>query len=727
MARSLPITFQHDRPQVETDLYGRKSFAEQVGRLLALPPASPGIVVGIEGPWGSGKTTVVRYIVEALKTASKTHPIVVEFNPWMLAGADALVEALLTELASGIGMDGRKKRAKKSLEAAGKILGYAGLLRHLKYLKYVPGVSLVGVAADTVGTALHDAGELAIKAADTADNARKVVEETEKLVSVKAGLGERKKAVIKALGKLDRSIVVIVDDLDRLTPDEIKAVFRTIKAVADFPRVAYLLAYDRNVISESLGGGPIAGGEAYIEKIVQVAYPISPAFPWQLQGHITGEITSLLERINRELEPFESELFARATSIACNLCRYPRDIVRLTNRLTLSLESTKHEVNAADVIVAEALFQRFPKIREAVVRNPEQFTGAFWSIADEARATDWSMYFTRSKEERRTAWQAHLPEDKADNAAATAALRCLFPLTGGVGPSSYPRSQLRLSELSRLIRFFALTSVAGVHEVADIHNMLAEPSQIGELLQEVDYNSAAEIVNHMTAYLDTAKAVDGVGVARQLLKACLANKPDMAAGRDFSRAVAILLANCLEICGETAHDIITDFVSSAPLTYALDFLTITGMSHGEVRGVDSYKISEAPVFVADASVIASSIDLWRRRAGASMTSGKVMAENDFFAVLYGLGNLGRASRNADAIDAFRRFCTDVKGGLEFFLETARPFKQFQAELFYYYVWDADEMAGLLETSSVSDQYSWYLTCLRDDKAVREFIKARNDG
>ncbi|MFM0658820.1 KAP family P-loop NTPase fold protein, partial [Paraburkholderia sediminicola] len=379
--------FQHDQPQVTNDLYSRKPFAEQLGRLLVLPPKSPGVVIGVEGPWGSGKTTVVRYIIESLKTAADGAPIVVEFNPWMLAGADALVEALLTELASGIGMNAGKKRAKKSLDAAGKILGYAGLLRHLKYLKYVPGVSLVGVAADTVGTALHEAGKLANKAGENADNAKKIVEEAEKLVSVKAGLSERKREVIKALAKLDRSIVVIVDDLDRLTPDEIKAVFRTIKAVADFPRVAYLLAYDRNVVSESLGGGPVAGGNAYIEKIVQVAYPISPAFPWQLQSHISGELASLLKRIHRELEPFESELLGRATTLTCSLCRYPRDIVRLMNRLTLSLTSTTHEVNASDVIVAEALFQRFPGIRDAVVQNPEQFTGFFWSVEEEASST----------------------------------------------------------------------------------------------------------------------------------------------------------------------------------------------------------------------------------------------------------------------------------------------------------------------------------------------------
>jgi hypothetical protein len=722
-----PASFQHDQPQVKSDLYGRKTFAERLGQLLVLPPDSPGIVIGIEGPWGSGKTTVVRYIVESLKKSAGEPPIIVEFNPWMLAGADALVEALLTELASGIGTESGKKKAKKSLEAAGKILGYAGLLRHLKYLKYVPGASLVGVAADVVGNALHEAGEVATKAAVAADDAKKVVEEAEKLMAVKVGLAQRKKEVVKALKKLNRSIVVVVDDLDRLTPDEIKAVFRTIKAVADFPRVAYLVAYDRNVISESLGGGPIAGGDAYIEKIVQVTYPISPAFPWQLHAHVAKELGELLTRVERGLESFERELIGRATALTCSLCRYPRDIVRLSNRLTLSLASTKHEVNAADVIVAEALFQRFPKIREALVQNPEQFTGSYWSVENEVISTDWSMYLSVSKDERREAWKMHLPEDKSDITVATAALKFLFPLTTGVSPRSSPLSHLRLSDLSRLIRFFARTSVAGVHEVSDIHSLLAGPMQVGELLNDLDSSKAAEMVNHMTAYFDTARAVDGPGIVRALIRSCTVEKLTVPGAREFSRAVALLAATCLHHCGASTSEVVDEFVAKAPLTYGLDFLSHVGMSHGEIRGVDEYKVREATKFIEDPSVLSSAVNLWRKRAETSVTSGAVMASEDFFTVLYGLANLGHNAKNVDAIAPFRVLCSEVSGGLEFFLTAARPFREFQVDVFFLYVWSADEMAALVEKSPLSSEYDWYVTRLKADPQAREYIDKRNNS
>ena len=39
-----------------------------------------------------------------------------------------------------------------------------------------------------------------------------------------------------------RRIVVMIDDIDRLTSEEIRQVFRAVKSVGDFPNVTYLLS-----------------------------------------------------------------------------------------------------------------------------------------------------------------------------------------------------------------------------------------------------------------------------------------------------------------------------------------------------------------------------------------------------------------------------------------------------------------------------------------------------
>lgn len=54
-----------------------------------------GLVVGVLGPWGSGKTSFVNIPRQSFARAEIS---VVDFNPWMFSGAEQLVSAFFTEL-----------------------------------------------------------------------------------------------------------------------------------------------------------------------------------------------------------------------------------------------------------------------------------------------------------------------------------------------------------------------------------------------------------------------------------------------------------------------------------------------------------------------------------------------------------------------------------------------------------------------------------------------------
>ena len=71
---------------------GARSFAQQV---LALD-ATEGVVVGVLGAWGSGKTSFINLARSEFEQASLA---VLDFNPWMFSGAEQLVESFFVELA----------------------------------------------------------------------------------------------------------------------------------------------------------------------------------------------------------------------------------------------------------------------------------------------------------------------------------------------------------------------------------------------------------------------------------------------------------------------------------------------------------------------------------------------------------------------------------------------------------------------------------------------------
>ena len=59
----------------------------------------------------------------------------------------------------------------------------------------------------------------------------------------------------KALRKLERPIVIVVDDIDRLQEAEIRDIVRLVRLVGDFPNLVYLLAFDRVRVAKVLGDG----------------------------------------------------------------------------------------------------------------------------------------------------------------------------------------------------------------------------------------------------------------------------------------------------------------------------------------------------------------------------------------------------------------------------------------------------------------------------------------
>ena len=94
--------FEADKPiqHVENDEYGRKKYVDN----LAYAILTDGLIVGVEGEWGSGKTSIKNMLIERLQQmplpSRKTH--LIEFDAWMYSRSGEMVSALFSEISAGL-------------------------------------------------------------------------------------------------------------------------------------------------------------------------------------------------------------------------------------------------------------------------------------------------------------------------------------------------------------------------------------------------------------------------------------------------------------------------------------------------------------------------------------------------------------------------------------------------------------------------------------------------
>ncbi|WP_296186574.1 KAP family P-loop NTPase fold protein [Pseudomonas sp. UBA1879] len=332
-----------DRPVAapDDDAFGYYPFAKSLAEAIRKTPSPAGVVMALNGPWGSGKSSLLNLIKYDLRQCAEAQPVIIEFNPWWFNGRDQLAGQLLTQFHKAlIGESG-------ALRDAGDMLAdYASTIsKAVTYSTSIPWL-------DTVLTPLLK--RLGRKPVDVPK------------VKVK---------ISKTLEKSDRRVLIIIDDIDRLTPPEMLEVFKVVKALGDFPNVLYLLSFDRDVVAEAIGGALSAGGLAYLEKIVQAAFELPAISQSQLNAHFSQELNKLISAVpTPDAEPryFQNIFFDGLE----HYLQRPRDIVRVMNVLRVTFPAVAGEVNWVDFVALEFLRIFEPVAYHRVRNHSRMFTGS---------------------------------------------------------------------------------------------------------------------------------------------------------------------------------------------------------------------------------------------------------------------------------------------------------------------------------------------------------------
>jgi molybdopterin-guanine dinucleotide biosynthesis protein len=323
-----------------TDKLGRHPFAFEIasGLVKSFKDNNESIVLGINGTWGSGKSTLLNFIineVEEISSSINQEIIVLRFNPWMFSGQKELQSVFLRELIVKL-----KNNSEKLKNASKKI---AEFLEYLNWVNYVH--SGAGEALKSLKNIFKKAGK-------------------------EKELSELKNEIDNILIESKVKLYITIDDIDRLTPNEITDIFQLIKLNGNFANTVFILAYDQNVVQTALENQFGENGKKYIEKIVQVDYTlpsisredISRLFIDNLNILFNDkEITDKIKELNDSIkgEPF------------INLFSSLRDIYRFNNSIKLRLPSIFNELNILDFLLIESLRVFDQKAYKFIIDNKE--------------------------------------------------------------------------------------------------------------------------------------------------------------------------------------------------------------------------------------------------------------------------------------------------------------------------------------------------------------------
>ncbi|MBX0328390.1 KAP family NTPase [Oscillochloris sp. ZM17-4] len=417
-----------DLPATTDELGFTPSAAALAAIVQGADLADTPLTVGVYGPWGSGKTSLMHMILDRLDDTRCTP---VWFAAWRYAQQEALWRALLLSVVESLRIlvtrdDGwlsayitrqnrlDPRKSQTALDAKGLEQTRTTLTRRLDDLaaslyrsvdREEPGaiefqwdkagklaagtiiragfsyIPVLGGIADAVAKAGEKAGEedYASQIFDLFQRERTRIyrEQVQSLEQFHDGLRDLVKELVTDFG---RRLVVFIDDLDRCLPEQAIGVLEAIKVFLDMPGCVFVLGVDREIIERgirvrykefALSASPTAGPfpvaeRDYLEKIVQVPFTLPPLAP----AAITTFLKSRLPGVDG-LSSEDAESVARL--MTAGLLRNPRKVKRSFNifRLHLTLDRAHGRQTPAGLIAKLTVIQSsFADLYERIARDP---------------------------------------------------------------------------------------------------------------------------------------------------------------------------------------------------------------------------------------------------------------------------------------------------------------------------------------------------------------------
>jgi len=238
--------------ETHQDCLGYSTYVKVLANICTHKDLAP-LTLGIFGPWGSGKTSLMKMLMKHVDTTKgKNKQNTLWFNAWMYEGREeaqsALIHAILANLQKGATLTEQAMQLVEKLKKGASVLKL-GTFVMKSVITMTPNI-------EEFADCFKDESE---KVADTMESFEHDFEKLLELVGI------------------DR-IVVFIDDLDRCSSSKVIETFETIKLFLNTPACAFVIGADPERIQHAVGEvykvNDARKQKDYLEKIVQIPFSI---------------------------------------------------------------------------------------------------------------------------------------------------------------------------------------------------------------------------------------------------------------------------------------------------------------------------------------------------------------------------------------------------------------------------------------------------------------------
>ena len=310
-----PISKKYD------DRLGYQPYVDNLSRLLLNESFPKSFSIALVGPWGNGKSSILDLVKNEFQT-NENHlrtNLFIHFFPYLNHNEEDIIKEFFVLLSNQL--------SKFDGTISNQILKYSQKITDLYHSK-----SLIDFVSKP-STSLNNQA------------AKELYDD-----------------INESLTRINKKIIVFIDDLDRLSGNEIIQVLKLIRNTANFKNTIFVLAMDKDYVLQRLKSSNQILNSSYLEKFFQLEIYLP-----EIDKNLLRD--SFLKAFGTETDMDKTDFASKIKNALLNsnllfddYVKNLRDVKRYTNQIKFDYPFIQNEIGLVDFINFTFLKTRFPSI-----------------------------------------------------------------------------------------------------------------------------------------------------------------------------------------------------------------------------------------------------------------------------------------------------------------------------------------------------------------------------